>query len=102
MGCDEKVEEIEENELNINSTIKLNNGVEMPLFGLGTYQNKGDECVDVIKWALKAGYKHIDTAQLYGNETEIGKAIKESDVDRKDLFITSKIWGHDYENSEKL
>ena len=76
--------------------IKLNNGVEIPQLGLGVFRSKdGDETVDAVKWALEAGYRHIDTAKIYGNETSVGKAIKESGIDRKDIFITTKLWNDD-------
>lgn len=70
--------------------IKLNNGIEMPVLGLGTWQLKGDECVSIVKKALELGYRHIDTAEIYMNEKKIGQAIK--GFDRKKLFITSKVF----------
>ena len=72
---------------------KLNNGVKIPEIGYGVYRipenGKTKECV--LK-ALKAGYRHIDTAQVYLNEKEVGEAIKESGIDRKEIFLTTKIW----------
>ena len=82
-------------ELSINSTIKLNNDVKIPVLGLGTWQIKGKDVINAVLWALEAGYRHIDTAKLYGNEKEIGIAIKESDIPRKELFITTKLWDSD-------
>lgn len=73
-------------------TIKLQSGYKMPVLGLGTWQMKGNECKEAVKAALKLGYTHIDTAYVYENQKEIGQAIKESQVDRKKLFITSKVW----------
>ncbi|KAJ1802823.1 hypothetical protein LPJ75_006070, partial [Coemansia sp. RSA 2598] len=73
--------------------IKLNNGVLMPEIGLGTW--KADEegiLFQTIKKAVDLGYRHIDCAKIYGNQAEIGKALKEVTVPRKDLFIVSKIW----------
>ena len=71
---------------------KLSNGVEIPCIGFGTWQNPdGDDCVSSVKAAIAAGYRHIDTAQGYGNETSVGKAVKESGIDRKEIFITSKL-----------
>jgi len=66
-----------ENQKTINSTITLNNGTEIPLFGLGTWKSKGDkELLNAVKWTLESKYIHIDTATLYGNEKSIGKALK--------------------------
>lgn len=71
---------------------KLSNGVEIPCIGLGTWQVKeGGDAVEAVKLAIKNGYRHIDTAQGYGNEESVGKAIKESGVAREELFITSKL-----------
>eukprot|EP01080_Neovahlkampfia_damariscottae_P010247 gene10247-2666_t len=77
---------------NIESKTKLPNGVEIPIFGLGTYLSKGDDCYNSVLLALKNGYIHIDTAQIYGNEEQVGKAIIDSGVDRKKLFITTKVF----------
>lgn len=76
----------------IKGTVKLNNGVEMPYFGLGTWKSYGDEVKNSVIDAIKCGYKLIDTATLYQNEKEIGSAIKESGIKREDIFITSKVW----------
>ena len=77
---------------------KLNNGLEMPILGLGTYQVRDpQECINQVKLALKHGYRLIDTAQGYENEAYIGKAIKESNVDRKEIFLTTKINFINYE-----
>jgi len=81
--------------LSLNSKIRLNNDVEMPRFGLGTWKTKGKDAINAVKWAIEAGYIHIDTASLYGNEKEIGQAIKESKIRREDIFITSKVWDSD-------
>jgi diketogulonate reductase-like aldo/keto reductase len=71
--------------------IVLNNGYKMPQLGLGTFLSKdGNEAYDAVKYALEIGYRHIDTAQMYYNEASIGQAIKDSKVDRKDIFITTK------------
>lgn len=68
----------------------------MPYFGLGVFKvQEGDELQQAVKYALSTGYKHIDTASLYGNERGVGQAIKESGVPRKDIFVTSKIWNSD-------
>ncbi|MGB3775449.1 MAG: aldo/keto reductase [Leeuwenhoekiella sp.] len=80
----------------IKGTWKLANGVKMPYLGLGVWQSdQGDEVINAVKWALEAGYRHIDTAAAYKNEEGVGKAIKESDVPRDDIFVTSKLWNDD-------
>ena len=72
--------------------IKLNNGVEIPEIGLGVFQTKnGEETVNSVKWALEAGYTHIDTAKMYQNEESVAEGIKAAGVKREDVFITSKI-----------
>ncbi len=76
----------------MDSTYTLNNGIKIPILGLGTWDLNGDTAVKAVKWAVEAGYRLIDTAQMYGNESAIGKAIKEVNIDREDLFITSKVW----------
>ena len=81
---------------------KLSNGVEIPCIGFGTWQTPdGDICVSATLAAIEAGYRHIDTAQGYGNEESVGVAVKKSGVDRKDLFITSKLTNsaHGYEKT---
>ena len=81
---------------------KLSNGVEIPCIGFGTWQTPdGDVCVSSVLSAIEAGYRHIDTAQGYGNEESVGHAVKKSGIDRKDLFITSKLTNseHGYERT---
>ena len=83
--------------LNINSKVKLNNGVEMPLFGLGTWEiSEGETIVNAVQLAISNGYRHIDTARIYGNEKGVGKGIKlsleEQGIKREDIFITTKLW----------
>ncbi|PKH09768.1 MULTISPECIES: aldo/keto reductase [Planomicrobium] len=73
-------------------TVKLNNGVEIPILGFGVYQIPPAETEQAVIDAIKAGYRHIDTAQAYANETEVGSGIKNSGVAREELFITTKIW----------
>ena len=76
----------------LNERIILNNGSYIPTIGFGTSLVRGRECIDVIKNAIDVGYRHIDTAAVYDNEKEIGQAIRESNIKRKELFITSKVW----------
>ncbi len=71
---------------------KLNNGLLIPAVGFGTWQVKdGDEAYNSVKWALEAGYRHIDTAYVYENEESVGKAIKDSGIKREDIFVTTKL-----------
>jgi methylglyoxal/glyoxal reductase len=82
--------------MTFDSTIKLNNNIEIPRLGFGVYLAKpGKETFSAVTWALKAGYRHIDTARAYKNEADVGKAIKESNVKREDIFVTTKLWNHD-------
>lgn len=84
-------------------SIKLNNGTYIPSIGFGTSLITGEKCTRIIKDAINIGYRHIDTASVYENEVEIGQAIKQSNINRKDLFITSKVWKDSmgYENTLK-
>jgi len=71
----------------------LADGNHMPMLGLGVWQvPNGPECVSAVRWALEAGYRHIDTAQAYGNEESVGQALRESGVPREDVFITTKFY----------
>ncbi|MHA2129697.1 MAG: aldo/keto reductase [Promethearchaeota archaeon] len=84
-------------ELKIDSKIKLNNGVEIPLLGLGTWQiPDGNAAVKAIRWAIGAGYRHFDTAAIYRNEKGVGQGIKiamhEYNLKREDIFVTTKLW----------
>lgn len=74
----------------------LNNGVEIPAIGLGVFQTPPAETVDAVTAALYTGYRHIDTAAAYGNEREVGRGIRQSDVAREDIFIETKVWISDY------
>lgn len=73
-------------------TIQLNNKVEIPILGYGTYQISDKDAEQAVKNAIDAGYRHIDTAQSYLNEEGVGRGIKKSGIDREELFITTKIW----------
>ena len=82
----------------------MNNEVEIPQFGLGVYLTKsGTECINAVTWALEAGYRHIDTAKIYGNEKEVGEAIRNFGIKREEVFITTKLWNddHGYESALK-
>ena len=76
----------------MNKTVKLNNGVEMPILGYGVYQIAPEECERCVLDAISVGYRSIDTAQAYYNEEGVGKAISKCGVPRDELFITTKIW----------
>lgn len=79
------------------ATAKLLNGTVIPLVGLGVYQTgPGQQTFNAVLAALKAGYRHIDTAALYRNEEDVGRALKESGVPRKDVFITTKLWSRSF------
>jgi diketogulonate reductase-like aldo/keto reductase len=89
---------------NINYKIKMNNGIDIPQFGLGVYLAKrGRECRKAVRWALETGYRHIDTASSYENEKEVGEAVNDSGIKREEIFITTKLWNDDqgYENTLK-
>ncbi|MFI6703652.1 aldo/keto reductase [Streptomyces sp. NPDC050509] len=83
-------------------TLTLNNGVEMPALGLGVFQTPPDETRAAVTAALDLGYRHIDTAAAYGNEREVGQAIRASAVPRDDIFVETKIWISDYGYDETL
>lgn len=72
--------------------VTLNNGVKIPQLGYGVYQVTQEECERCVLDALEVGYRHIDTAQSYFNEEEVGRAIEKSGIDRKEIFLTSKVW----------
>jgi diketogulonate reductase-like aldo/keto reductase len=78
------------------TTRTLNDGNQIPLLGLGVWQvPDGPECVNAVRWALELGYRHIDTAQAYGNEASVGQALREAGVPREQVFITTKFYpGH--------
>jgi len=77
------------------------NSEEVPALGFGTWQIEGEKCTESVENALEIGYRHIDTAQAYGNEEYVGKGIKNSDVDREDIWLTTKVW-RDNLNRESL
>lgn len=83
--------------------ITLNNGVKIPQLGLGTFAlNNNGEAYNSVLSALKAGYRHIDTAHAYQNETSVGKAIKDSGVPREEIWVTSKLWPTEYADKKAL
>jgi diketogulonate reductase-like aldo/keto reductase len=93
--------------LNINTKVKLNNGVEMPLLGLGTWEiSEGETIIDAVRWAIGNGYRHIDTARIYGNEKGVGKGLKlsleEQGINREDIFVTTKLWIDSFQYEKAL
>jgi methylglyoxal/glyoxal reductase len=84
-------------------TISLNNGAEIPRIGLGVYQiESGDATRNAVRWALEAGYRHVDTAAAYGNEADVGEAIREGGVPRDEVFVTTKLWNENHGYDEAL
>jgi diketogulonate reductase-like aldo/keto reductase len=84
-------------EWKLDSTITLNNGVRMPILGLGVYQSApGKETYEAVADALQAGYRHIDTARFYSNERDVGQAVRDSGIPREQIFITTKLWNRDH------
>ena len=85
-------------------TVMLNNGIRMPILGIGTYRLSETEAENSVYWALRDGYRLIDTARIYGNETGVGRgirrAINEGLVKREDIFVTTKMWTDDYDNGD--
>ena len=81
----------------------LSNGVEIPQLGFGVFQIPPEETKEVVKKAIEVGYRHFDTAQAYFNEAELGQAIKESEIAREELFLTTKVWvsSYGYEETKK-
>lgn len=83
--------------------VQLNNGILMPRFGLGTFLQPNDSvCYNSVSTALKAGYRHIDTAHAYGDERGVGLAVKESGIPRNEIWITSKLWPSEYGEGKTL
>ena len=81
--------------MNIDSAAKLNCGISIPYLGLGVYKAPQDITKQAVLWALDAGYRHIDTAKMYGNERQVGQAIRESNISREEIFVTTKLWNSD-------
>lgn len=85
-----------------NGTVLLNSGYEMPILGIGTFRLSGSEAENSVYWALRDGYRLIDTARIYGNEADVGRgiqrAIEEGIVTREEIFVTTKMWTDDFDN----
>jgi diketogulonate reductase-like aldo/keto reductase len=84
------------------SSFTLNNGVQIPAVGFGVFQTPPDETIAAVQTALEVGYRHIDTAAAYGNERQVGEALRRSDVDPSEVFVETKIWISDYGYDETL
>ena len=81
--------------------LTLNNGVQMPLAGFGTFMLGGEVCTKVVAEAIESGYRMIDTAEAYGNEREVGEGIRRSGIDRRELFLVTKVNFKSYEHAEQ-
>jgi diketogulonate reductase-like aldo/keto reductase len=77
-------------------------GEKVPSLGLGTYRLTGEACVRAVGRALSMGYRHVDTAQMYGNEAEVGRGIEDAGVDRGEIFLTTKIWPSDFAHDSAI
>lgn len=82
-------------------TVRLSSGYDMPILGIGTYALHGETCISAIHAALKSGVRKIDTATIYGNEEEVGEAIRTSGVPREEIFVTTKLYPNEFSNAEK-
>ncbi len=84
------------NAMDLSSSVRLNNGVQMPWLGLGVFQSvPGKETEQAVRWALELGYRHVDTAAFYDNEQDVGRALKDSGLGRGSVFVTTKVWNAD-------
>jgi diketogulonate reductase-like aldo/keto reductase len=83
-------------------TLTLNNGIEMPAFGFGVFQSPPEETTNAVEAAIASGYPLVDSAAAYGNEREVGEAIRRSGIDRRRIFIVTKLWISDYGHDEAL
>ena len=87
----------------LQDTVRVADGVNMPGFGLGLYKARaGEEVYRTVRFALDSGYRHIDTATFYGNEEDVGRAIRDSGIAREELFIATKLWPTDFKNAEEV
>ncbi|MWD30744.1 aldo/keto reductase, partial [Aquicoccus sp. SCR17] len=83
-------------------TVPFHDGQQIPQLGLGVWQVEDDVAADVVEQAIRAGYRHIDTAAIYGNEEGVGRGIAASGVAREELFLTTKVWNSDQGYEEAL
>lgn len=103
IGCNQMNYQFQRKDI-IMECITLSNGVKIPKLGFGVFQIPAEETAQAVKEALEVGYRHIDTAQAYVNETEVGEGIRQSGVDCKDIFLTTKVWISEfgYEKAKKI
>lgn len=90
--------------VSIDSRIRLNQGTDIPVLGLGVFQSPpGAVTRQAVAWALEAGYRHIDTAAMYGNEADVGEAVRNSGLSREEVFVTTKLWhtDHGFESAQR-
>ena len=88
--------------ISLTTKVPLQNGCGIPILGLGTWKmTEGRETEEALRWALEAGYRHIDTAKLYGNERSVGNAVRASGIAREELFVMTKLWPTDFLRPEK-
>lgn len=89
--------------MGLTDTYKMNNGLEIPVMGFGTWQSSVEEAKESTLWALDAGYRHIDTATAYKNEAGVGQAIRESGIPREEIFVATKLWNreHGYDKTKQ-
>ncbi len=88
----------------VGGVVRLSHGGPIPRLGLGVFRaGTGQETVDAVGWAMEAGYRHVDTASMYGNEAEVGRAVRSAPVSRDEVFVTTKLWNddHGYERARK-
>ncbi len=86
--------------LSIAGTTRLNDGRDMPMFGLGVWKASDEDAADAVEHALRSGYRHVDTAALYRNERGVGEGLRRSGVAREDVWITTKLWNDDIRSGE--
>jgi diketogulonate reductase-like aldo/keto reductase len=83
-------------------SVKLNNGVEMPMVGLGLWRAEGDDTPRSVRWAIEAGYRHLDGAKAYSNEKGVGEGIRQAGIKREELFVTTKLWNSDMRRGTQI
>lgn len=88
--------------MTISPSVAFHDGHSIPQLGYGVWQVENDVAADVVEQAIRAGYRHIDTARIYGNEEGVGRAVRAADVPREDLFITTKLWNDDHDRDKAL
>ena len=81
--------------------LKLHDGHTVPCLGFGVWKASSGDCYNAVRTALDTGYRHIDTARIYGNEEDVGRAIRDSGIPRNDIFVTTKLWNSDQAKAQK-